>query len=587
MVAKSHDTKSLKSRLPQYNFTFIAASTLIILIIIIAIIGEKVTNYDPMATDPMNVLADGSREHWLGTDASGRDIWSRLIAGARVTLMSAVIPPLLALTIGMPFGVLSGYFGGWLDRLFSWFSDVLQAAPNIVVAIAFSAALRPPFWAILLLFGVLFAPGPYRLARTGTLSVVPETYINAAKTLGLSDVRIMSKHVGLRIRKSLIIQASMAAGVSATLMAGLDFLGVGDPTLISWGGMLNDSFQNIYVAPIQMLWPGIALAGVSASFAIWGTAFGEKSPSTRISRNAHVTSKKLATNGSESEDRFNSLSIVESQRPEILRVKDLEVTFPMELSDRPAVQGVSFNILEGEKIGIVGESGSGKSQTAFAILGLLHKDATVTNGSVTAFGKIGNVGSKRKNKTKISPSNIGYIPQEPLSNLDPSFTIGNQLLTPMKRNLKISKQEARSRVLELFRQFGLKDPERILKSYPFQISGGMAQRVLIAGAIAMEPRLLVADEPTTALDVTTQASILELLRTLTESRAMSLVIVTHDLGVVADLTDRVLVMCEGVFVESAETEMLLSKPKHPYTESLLAASLENAPLRSQLKEDSK
>src|SRR5699024_9916165 len=140
--------------------------------------------------------------------------------------------------------------------------------------------------------------------------------------------------------------------------------------------------------------------------------------------------------------------------------------------------------------------------------------------------------------------------------------------------------------LELFRQFGLKDPERILKSYPFQISGGMAQRVLIAGAIAMEPRLLVADEPTTALDVTTQASILELLRTLTESRAMSLVIVTHDLGVVADLTDRVLVMCEGVFVESAETEMLLSKPKHPYTESLLAASLENAPLRSQLKEDS-
>ncbi|HIY67131.1 MAG TPA: ABC transporter ATP-binding protein, partial [Candidatus Agrococcus pullicola] len=231
----------------------------------------------------------------------------------------------------------------------------------------------------------------------------------------------------------------------------------------------------------------------------------------------------------------------------------------------------------GSVVGLVGESGSGKTQTALATLGLLSEGGRITAGSIAVDGEA--VTSKQR--LRMLGGEIGYIPQEPMSNLDPAFTIGNQLIEPIRRHMKVSRREASSHATALLERVGISQPERVMASYPHQISGGMAQRVLIAGAVSCEPRMLIADEPTTALDVTIQAEILDLLRGLQQERGMGLLIVTHDFGVVADICDEVYVMQWGAIVERQTVEALFEAPRHDYTRALLGASLEGGKSRRQ------
>jgi peptide/nickel transport system permease protein len=229
----------------------------------------------------------------------------------------------------------------------------------------------------------------------------------------------------------------------------------------------------------------------------------------------------------------------------------------------------------------VGESGSGKSQTAFAVLGLLPREAQVATTRLVFDGtELGRLGRAEMNRYR--GRRIAYVPQEPMSNLDPSFRIGAQLVEPVRRHLGMSAAEARARTLGLLERVGISDPERVFRAYPHQISGGMAQRVLIAGAVSCEPDLLIADEPTTALDVTVQAEVLDLMRSLQRERNMGVILVTHDFGVVADICDRVTVMQTGTVVESAPVEQLFAAPQHPYTRMLLSSTLEDTEPRSAL-----
>jgi peptide/nickel transport system permease protein len=226
----------------------------------------------------------------------------------------------------------------------------------------------------------------------------------------------------------------------------------------------------------------------------------------------------------------------------------------------------------------VGESGSGKSQTSFAILGLLPPGAVVSARRLELDGR-SLVGLSEPQMQALRGTRMAYVPQEPMSNLDPSFTIGSQLVKPMRRRLGLSKKEATARATALLERVGIPDPARTMRSYPHQLSGGMAQRVLIAGAVSCDPELLIADEPTTALDVTVQAEVLSLLRDLQRERNMGLVLVTHNLGVVADICDRVAVMREGRIVEQRPVLELFDDPHHEYTRTLLAATLDDAPPR--------
>jgi peptide/nickel transport system permease protein len=253
----------------------------------------------------------------------------------------------------------------------------------------------------------------------------------------------------------------------------------------------------------------------------------------------------------------------------LLTVEDLAIAYPTPSGElKEVVSRVSLSLASGEALGLVGESGSGKTQTAFAVLGVLPAEAVVTRGSIRLDGReLLDLGEDELRR--LRGRSIAYVPQEPMSNLDPSSTVGAQLVESIRATSRVSRKEARERALYLLGRVGVPDPRRTFGSYPHQISGGMAQRVLIAGAIAGRPILLIADEPTTALDVTVQAEILDLLRDLQKEMNMAVLLVTHDFGVVADICDRVAVMRDGEIVETESTRRIFDEPKHDYTRMLL------------------
>ncbi|GHC69745.1 ABC transporter ATP-binding protein [Limoniibacter endophyticus] len=263
---------------------------------------------------------------------------------------------------------------------------------------------------------------------------------------------------------------------------------------------------------------------------------------------------------------------MENQTQTVLSVRDLHVEFQTNDGAVHAVKGVELDVKAGETVAIVGESGSGKSQTMMAIMGLLASNGR-TRGQALYRGR-NIVGLRERDLNRIRGNDITMIFQEPMTSLDPLYKIGRQMAEPLIHHKGLSKQAARERVLELLRLVGIPEPERRIDSYPHELSGGQRQRVMIGMALANDPDILIADEPTTALDVTIQAQILELLAELQKKLGMAIVFITHDLGIVRRLADRVYVMRRGEVVEQGETEALFSAPSHDYTRMLLSAEPE-------------
>lgn len=253
---------------------------------------------------------------------------------------------------------------------------------------------------------------------------------------------------------------------------------------------------------------------------------------------------------------------------DLLEVKNLSVSFTTSKGVVDAVRDVSFNLKPGESLGVVGESGSGKSVTSLALFDLLASNAIIKSGEIYYRGK--NIFTfSEKEKTKLRGSEISMIFQDPMTSLNPCFTVEQQIAETLRVHLGLEPKAAKDRVLELLNQVGIPSPESRLKSFPHELSGGMSQRVMIAMAIACQPKILIADEPTTALDVTIQKQILDLLKDLQRKQNMSLILVSHDLGVIARNTDRMLVMYAGEIVEEGNSSELIASPAHPYTEGLL------------------
>ncbi|WP_027724030.1 ABC transporter ATP-binding protein [Tuberibacillus calidus] len=255
---------------------------------------------------------------------------------------------------------------------------------------------------------------------------------------------------------------------------------------------------------------------------------------------------------------------------EVLRVKDLEVQFKTAEGYLSAVRGISFNLKKGETVCVVGESGCGKSISALSIMGLLPANGRIANGEIWFDGK-DLVKLRQDEIQKIRGNDISMIFQEPMTALNPVFTIGFQLCEPLRIHQNLNKTVAAKKAVELLKQVGISEPERRMKQYPHELSGGMRQRVMIAIALACEPKILIADEPTTALDVTIQAQILDLLNELKQKFNTSVIMITHDMGVVAEVADRVIVMYAGEVVEEGDVETIFNDPQHPYTQGLLAS----------------
>ena len=252
----------------------------------------------------------------------------------------------------------------------------------------------------------------------------------------------------------------------------------------------------------------------------------------------------------------------------LLSVENLQVQFQTKKGINTAVDGVSFSVEKGRILGIVGESGCGKSVTSMSILQLLSSNARILGGSIKLDGKE-LIGLPEKEMCKIRGNDIAMIFQDPMTALNPTLTIGNQLMEPIMLHQNCGKKEAWVRAVDVLKRVGIAAPEKRMKEYPHQLSGGMRQRVMIAMAVSCEPRLLIADEPTTALDVTIQAQILELMCELREKMGTAIMLITHDMGVVAETADDVLVLYAGKAVEYGSIEDIFEKPKHPYTQGLL------------------
>ncbi|NLU36435.1 MAG: ABC transporter ATP-binding protein [Clostridiales bacterium] len=252
----------------------------------------------------------------------------------------------------------------------------------------------------------------------------------------------------------------------------------------------------------------------------------------------------------------------------LLEIKDLHVSFYTDAGEVKAVNGISFDLERGKVLGIVGESGSGKSVTAYSVLQILENNGRIVSGSIRIDGQE-LVGAGEKVMKTIRGNKISIIFQDPMTSLNPTYTIGRQIMEAILLHTDRTKEQAYERAVEMLRLVNINEPEKRMKQYPFELSGGMRQRVMIAMALACEPDILIADEPTTALDVTIQAQILELMKSLQEELGMAIILITHDLGVVAQMCDEVIVMYAGSICEQGTVDEIFYNPRHEYTKGLL------------------
>jgi ABC-type dipeptide/oligopeptide/nickel transport system ATPase component/ABC-type dipeptide/oligopeptide/nickel transport system permease subunit len=556
---------------------------IIVVVVLFGIFGPLLSPYKANDPDVYSLLVGPGAKHWLGTDSAGRDIFTRLAASTNFSLATALVAVLIAIAIGVVSGLIAGYFGGWFDSLANWTTSILMALPGLVVLLAAASVLGPSMWTAMEIFGVLLSPAYFRLVYVTVRAVKNELFVDAARVSGLSDLRIISRHILGVVRTPIIIQTAIIGSIAIAIQSGVEFLGLGDTANPSWGSMLNDAFSRIYISPILLLWPSGMIALITLSLVVFANTLRDELERTgpkrmKVKKGNQKSAAQRASDASASATIYHDAP-ERAKGEQILQVEDIAIGYPDGNGGlRQVVHKVNLNINKGEVVGLIGESGSGKTQTAFSILGLLPKGGRIVAGSILFEGE-NLVELPKKKYDEVRGAKISYIPQEPMSNLDPSFTIGTQLTEPMRQVLGLSKKAAHEKAIALLTRVGIPNPELTMKKFPHEISGGQAQRVLIAGAVSCDPVLIIADEPTTALDVTVQAEVLDLLRELQKETNTALLLVTHNFGVVADLCDYINVMQFGRIIEAGPVRDIFENAKHEYTQSLLDSILEGGPAR--------
>jgi peptide/nickel transport system permease protein len=535
-----------------------------------------------------------SGHFWLGTDDLDRDILSRLIFGAWPTVIGVTEAVAVFVGIGVPLGLIAGFYGGLIDSFLMWLADLSFGVPQIVVVLAVVSIFNESSSAAMFALGILGAFGMSRVVRTATVTVKAEEYVAAARVSGLTWWRIAWRHVFPRIVGTIIVQMSLFASLALLFQTGLEFLGLAThPPAPSWGGMVAEAAEYIVNDPWMIVPPGLAIAFSIFALGIIGDrvrdAHADRSSST-VPSSARKVPDRPTENAqpivhSVAADVGTADQLRLPERPSVttvLSVRNLCLGLQRGAETVPIVDGVSFDVGRAEALGIVGESGCGKSLTARSVLGLLPQGIVRTSGEVIFDGQSLR-SDDRAALRKLHGAQIGLIPQEPIISLDPNFTAGHQVAEVVRTHHDCTRREAKSRALELLDRVKLPNARDVFGLYPHQLSGGIAQRVVIATALAGDPHLLIADEPTTALDASTRAGILELLGELQSDLGVSLIVISHDWSVISRLTDRVVVMYAGQIVERGLASEMFGSPRHPYTIGLLGSDTRLVPSAGRLR----
>lgn len=554
-------------------------------IAVLAIFAPLIAQYSPLeSTKPVQ---SPSAQHWFGTDTIGRDIFARVAYGARSSLIIGLLATGAALLAAAVLGSIAATAGKAISEVLMRLLDIIMSFPGIALAAVFVAVFGNSLPVLVLAIGFLYVPQLSRVVRANILAEFGEDYVSAAKVMGARVPHILIKHVARNTVAPIAVFATVLVADAIVFEASLSFINAGvKPPNPSWGNILADGKQLLLSgAWWPTFFPGLMILLTVLALNILSEGLTDAMASPTIKRTAastddqEVSTKNTLGQVSEAQARASlqdslaqlrkaeladdrRLHYTRNEAP-ILEVKDLSIAFPDAHGDVNIVDQVSFHVAPGQTMGLVGESGCGKSLISMAIMGLLPKNARV-EGEILFEGK---------NLLELSPEqhnnlrghDMAMIYQDALSSLNPSMLIKSQLNQLIRRGGKRSAEE----LLELV---GL-DPVRTLKSYPHELSGGQRQRVLIAMALTRNPRLLIADEPTTALDVTVQHQVVDLLNDLREKLGFSMIFVSHDLALVAKLAHKITVMYAGQVVEQGQTRELLANPQHEYTRGLLGAVL--------------
>ncbi|GAA3910258.1 dipeptide/oligopeptide/nickel ABC transporter permease/ATP-binding protein [Microbacterium invictum] len=523
--------------------------------------------YGPLEQDLSVVLQGPSAEHLLGTDELGRDLLSRIVTAAAPTLFIALLTPIVAVIVAIPLTLWAAR-SARVEVVMNRVAEIVLSLPGMVIILAVIAAVGTNMVIVMSIFGVLVFGAVYRVFFGQAKSLHRQLFVEAAAVDGVRPMLASLRHVLPNMSTTVIVQFVLLFGAAIGMQAGLAFIGLGpQPPEPTWGGMIQAASRYIFQQPWMMIPTGgvLALTIIAANALSDVLAGGTAMPPPLISIRRRRRPASVI-------DSANPDPAAEPAFTDVVAARELSVeNLVIGVDDGPSlVTGVSLRVKPGKVMGLVGESGCGKSVTSYAMLGLLAPGLSVRSGYIR-WGDVDLARAGERAMQRVRGHEIAFISQEPTRALDPMFTVEWQLAAAIKRLRKVGGREAKQIAAQLLTDVGIVDVPRVLGSYPHQISGGMAQRVAIGLALAGTPSLLIADEPTTALDVTVQAEILALLRKLVADRGMSIILVTHDLGVVADICDDVSVMYAGEIVETGSVRDVLVRPEHPYTMALLAA----------------
>ena len=575
------------------------AVVFLVLLAILAVFAPLIAPHGPLTTGTPVQPPGG--EHWMGTDAIGRDIFSRVAHGARSSLLIGLAATGAALVAAAVIGSIAATGAKLLAEIVMRVLDVVMSFPGIALAAVFVAVFGNSLPVLIFAIAFLYVPQLARVVRANVLAQFGEDYVAASQVMGASTAWILAKHVARNCIAPIMVFATVLVADAIVLEASLSFINAGvQPPNPSWGNILSDGKQLLlsgYWWPT--FFPGlmILLTTLALNILSEGLTDAMASPRVKVKVDVETDEKALeeqaeqtpAVDGADEPDVLGvtdeettrrllheslaALRTAELARPErpaidpgippLLEVQDLRVAFPEAHGQVDILDGISFQVRPGETMGLVGESGSGKSVASLAVMGLLPRTARIS-GKVLLNGQdLLSLAPKQVNA--LRGHEIAMIYQDALSSLNPSMLIRSQMAQLTRRGGTRSAEE----LLELV---GL-EPQRMLNSYPHELSGGQRQRVLIAMALTRDPKLVIADEPTTALDVTVQKQVVDLLNRLKDELGFAMVFVSHDLALVSQLADRVTVMYAGQVMEQGSNRQILVDPRHEYTRGLLGSVL--------------